>query len=102
MRVKHYEIYGPLFFGSVATFHEKFDVLNDPAEVVIDFKDSRVADMSGIEALHKLTGRYNQAGKKLHLAHLSNDSVLMLKNAGDVIHVNIMENTIGSNNAVEE
>ena len=96
--VKHYEIYGPLFFGSVATFHEKFDVLNDPAEVVIDFKDSRVADMSGIEALSKLTTRYNQAGKKLNLKCLSDDSILLLKNAGDTINVNIIEATMSGSN----
>jgi len=89
---KHYEIYGPLFFGSVTAFTEKFDVINDPEEVVIDFKDSRVADMSGIEALNKLTGRYHKAGKKLHLKHLSNDCVAILENAADVIDVNIMEN----------
>ncbi len=88
---KHYEIYGPLFFGSVAAFNEKFDVLNDPSEVIIDFKDSRVADMSGIDALNKLTERYHQAGKKLHLKHLSADCRLLLKNADDVIEVNIME-----------
>jgi len=73
-------------------------VLNDPAEVVIDFKDSRVADMSGIEALSKLTARYHQAGKKLHLKHLGNDSILLLKNAGDTINVNIMEATIPGSN----
>ena len=58
-RVKHYEIYGPLFFGSIAAFHEKFDVQNDPEEVVIDFKESRVVDMSAIEALNKTTERYH-------------------------------------------
>ena len=47
--VKHYEIYGPLFFGSVSMFNEKFDVLNDPDEVVIDFKESRVVDMSALK-----------------------------------------------------
>jgi len=88
---KHYEIYGPLFFGSVSAFTEKFDVTNDPEEVIIDFKDSRIADMSGIEALNKLTERYHKAGKKLHLKHLSNDCVVLLKNAADVIDVNIME-----------
>ena len=92
--VKHYEIYGPLFFGSVATFTEKFDVLNDPEEIIIDFKDSRVADMSGIEALNKLTERYHVAGKKLHLRHLSEDCRLLLKNAETVIDVNIMEDPI--------
>lgn len=88
---KHYEIYGPLFFGSVATFLEKFDVVNDPQDVVIDFKDSRVADMSAIEALHKLTKRYAKAGKELHLRHLSDDCKVLLKNADSVIEVNIME-----------
>lgn len=57
--VKHYEIYRPLFFGSVTAFAEKFDVLNDPAEVIIDFRESRVADMSAIEALNGLTHRYS-------------------------------------------
>ncbi len=56
--VKHYEIFGPLFFGSVSAFNEKFDILNDPDEVIIDFKESKVVDMSGIEALNKLTERY--------------------------------------------
>ncbi len=89
--VKHYEIYGPLFFGSVAAFQEKFDVSGDPDEVIIDFKDSRVADMSGIEALNKLTERYKQAGKKLHLRHLSEDCRVLLQNAKDVIDVNLIE-----------
>jgi SulP family sulfate permease len=89
--VKHYEIYGPLFFGSVATFNEKFDVQNDPQEVIIDFAESRVADMSGIEALNKITERYRKAGKKLHLKHLSPDCLALLKNAEKVIEVNILE-----------
>jgi SulP family sulfate permease len=79
--VKHYEIFGPLFFGSITAFNEKFDLPNDPAEVIIDFKESRVADMSGIEALNKLTERYRQAGKTLHLRHLSADCQQLLKNA---------------------
>jgi len=89
--VKHYEIYGPLFFASVTAFNEKFDIANDPDEVVIDFKESRVADMSGIDALNKLTERYASVGKTLHLKHLSNDCRLLLKNAEAVIDVNIME-----------
>ncbi len=88
---KHYEIFGPLFFGSVTTFTEKFDVLSDPEEVIIDFKESRVSDMSGIEALNKLTARYKQQGKKLHIKHLSEDCRQLLRNAADVIEVNILE-----------
>ena len=53
--VKHYEIYGPLFFGSAQAFAGKFDVKSDPDSVIIDFKESRVNDMSGIEALNKIT-----------------------------------------------
>jgi SulP family sulfate permease len=88
---KHYEIYGPLFFGSVMAFNDKFDIANDPQVVIVDFKDSRVADMSGIDALNKLTERYRGAGKTLHLKHLSPDCKLLLKNAEDVIDVNIIE-----------
>ncbi len=89
--VKHYEMYGPLFFGSVAAFTEKFDVQNDPIEIVIDFKESRVTDMSAIDALNKLTERYHKAGKKLQLKHLGNDCRTLLKNADEVIAVNILE-----------
>lgn len=89
--VKHYEIFGPLFFGSVTTFLEKFDVLNDPDKVIIDFKESRVADMSAIDALNKLTERYQKVNKKLHLQHLSEDCRTLLKNAEGVIDVNILE-----------
>jgi sulfate permease, SulP family len=89
--VKHYEIYGPVFFGSVQAFMDKFDAANDPQEVIIDFAESRVADMSGIEALNKITERYHLAGKKLHLRHLSPDCRLLLKNAEQIIDVNIIE-----------
>lgn len=88
---KHYEIYGPLFFASVATFNEKFDVLNDPDEVIIDFAESRVVDMSAIESLNKITERYQKVGKKVHLKHLSPDCKKLLKNADEIIDVNVME-----------
>ena len=89
--VKHYEIFGPLFFGSVTAFNEKFDVLNDPVEVIIDFAESRVVDMSAIEALNKLTERYHKVDKKIHLKHLSPDCKKLLKNAEEIIDVNVWE-----------
>lgn len=89
--VKHYEIYGPLFFGSVSAFNEKFDIDHDPKKVIIDFKESRIADMSGIEALNKLTARYAKQNKQLHLRHLSEDCRNMLNNAAAVIEVNVLE-----------
>lgn len=89
--VKYYEIYGPLFFGSTTLFAEKFDVQNDPEEVVIDFAESRLVDMSAIEAVNKITERYKKVGKKVHLKHLSRDCRRLLANADDIIEVNVME-----------
>lgn len=89
--VKHYEIYGPLFFGSVSVFNDKFDQEGDPDEVVIDFAESRVVDMSAIEALNKLTERYREAGKTIHLRHLSADCRKLLKDAEAIIDVNVQE-----------
>ena len=88
---KHYEIYGPLFFGSVSVFNEKFDVQGDPEHVVIDFKESRIVDMSAIEALNKITERYAKADKKVHLRHLSRDSQRLMDNADAIIEVNYFE-----------
>lgn len=88
---KHYHIYGPLFFGSIAVFLEKFDVLNDPDEIIIDFEESRVIDHSAIEALNKLTERYAKVGKKAHLRHLSEDCRKLLDTASSIIDVNYWE-----------
>ncbi|MDR6465719.1 SulP family inorganic anion transporter [Chryseobacterium sediminis] len=89
--VKYYEIYGPLFFGSVTAFTDKFDPMNDPDQVVVDFKESRIVDMSAIEALGKLSKRYKEQNKILHLRHLSEDCRKILKNAEAVVEVNIQE-----------
>ena len=89
--VKVYEIYGPLFFGSTAAFAEKFDIINDPSDIIIDFQESRVADMSGIEALNRITERYAKLGKKVHLKHLSKDCKRLLANADAIIEVNVLE-----------
>ncbi|CAG5087821.1 SulP family inorganic anion transporter [Parvicella tangerina] len=76
---KLYEIYGPLFFGSIQAFNEKFDVANDPNKVVIDFLESRVSDHSGIEALFNLVEKYEAAGKEVKLKHLSEDCKKILQ-----------------------
>jgi SulP family sulfate permease len=89
--VKHYEMFGPLFFASITAFNEKFDVLNDPEHVIIDFAESRVVDMSAIEALNKITERYHKVGKKVHLKHLSPDCRKLIQNADAIIDVNVME-----------
>jgi SulP family sulfate permease len=79
-KIYHFE--GPLFFGSSRSFIESFDVENDPEEVVMDFKNVRVMDSSGVEAIDKITKKYKEAGKKLTIRHLSNDCKKLLKEAG--------------------
>lgn len=89
--VKHYEIYGPLFFGCIELFNSKFDPKNDPDEVVIDFKESRIVDQSAIECVNKLTERYLKNGKNIHLRHLSSDCVKLIKKAEKICDVNVLE-----------
>jgi SulP family sulfate permease len=76
-----YELDGPLFFGSATTFADNFDIPNDPPKVVIDFKDARVMDSSGVEAIDAITKKYEDAGKNLLLRHLSADCKAILKKA---------------------
>jgi len=79
---KVYELDGPLFFGSATTFADNFDIPNDPPKVVIDFKNARVMDSSGVEAVDAITKKYEDAGKNLLLRHLSADCKAILKLAG--------------------
>ncbi|UZO80545.1 SulP family inorganic anion transporter [Aquimarina sp. ERC-38] len=77
---KVYEIWGPLFFGSIQAFNSKFDVVNDPENVEIDFMESRVSDHSALEAIFNLVGKYEEAGKKVRVKHLSEEcQELMIK-----------------------
>src|SRR5690606_14881884 len=88
---KTYQLHGPLFFASVASFKELFDPKRDPQDVVIDFYYTRVYDQSGIEAINFLSERYTQAGKRLHLTHLSPECRQLLNRAGDLVEVNYSE-----------
>ncbi|MBB69213.1 MAG: sodium-independent anion transporter [Flavobacteriaceae bacterium] len=76
--VKVYEIWGPLFFGSISAFNQKFDVKNDPEAIEIDFVESRISDHSAIEAIFVLVNKYNKAGKTIKLKHLSQDCKVLL------------------------
>ena len=75
---KIYEIWGPLFFGSISAFNEKFDVKNDPDHVEIDFVEARVSDHSAIEAIFSLVNKYKTEGKSVKLKHLSEDCKVLL------------------------
>ena len=75
---KIYEIWGPLFFGSISAFNQKFDIKQDPDTIEIDFIESRVSDHSAIEAIFNLVKKYHNAGKSIKLKHLSQDCKLLL------------------------
>ncbi len=68
-----YKIHGVLFFGNAQTFKEIFQPAKDNKHIKINFKDSRVLDLSGIEAIDSLAERYQKNGKRIHLRHLSKD-----------------------------
>ncbi|NQY05056.1 MAG: SulP family inorganic anion transporter [Flavobacteriaceae bacterium] len=78
---KVYEIWGPLFFGSIQAFNSKFDVKNDPDQVEIDFIESRISDHSALEAIFNLVEKYEKVGKKVKLKHLSEDCKLIMMKA---------------------
>ncbi|WP_026776944.1 SulP family inorganic anion transporter [Polaribacter sp. Hel_I_88] len=88
---KVYEIWGPLFFGSIAAFNEKFDVKNDPDNVEIDFVEARVSDHSAIEAIFALVEKYQAANKKIILKHLSEDCKVLLYKASPIFTDIIVE-----------
>jgi SulP family sulfate permease len=81
---KIYEIWGPLFFGSISAFNEKFDVKTDPESVEIDFVEARISDHSAIEAISLLVEKYQTAGKKVKLKHLSEDCKVLLYKASPI------------------
>ena len=78
---KVYEIWGPLFFGSILAFNDKFDAKNDPDNVEIDFIESRVSDHSALEAILNLVNKYEAEGKSIKLKHLSEDCKVLLYKA---------------------
>ena len=75
---KIYEIWGPLFFGSISAFNEKFDFKNDPDQVEIDFVESRISDHSALEAVSNLVSKYQAENKTVRLKHLSQECKALL------------------------
>ncbi len=89
--IKHYN-YSDLFSLVLQQLSLKSLMLKMiPNEIIIDFAESRITDMSAIDAVNKITERYASFGKKVHLKHLSSDCIALLKNAEAIIDVNIME-----------
>jgi SulP family sulfate permease len=88
---KVYMLKGALFFGSVTSFKDIFDVHNDPEHVFIDFQDARIYDHSGLEAIQNISERYKPLGKKLHLMNISKECYDLLQKADNVVEVKYMK-----------
>jgi SulP family sulfate permease len=89
--VRIYNLQGVLYFGSVREFAERMSPATDPDQVIIDFKEARVADYSSLEALNAITERYRKAGKRLRLRHLSAECQKMITSAGRLVVVEVAE-----------
>lgn len=90
---KVYEIWGPLFFGSIQVFKSKFDVNGDPDNVIIDFMESRVCDHSALEALFQIVEKYEAAGKKVQIQHLSEECQYLMVKASPTL-ANVIEQNV--------
>ena len=88
---KVYQIWGPLFFGSITVFNQKFDYNNDPEKVEIDFLESKITDHSGIEALVNLVEKYKKNKKEVKLTHLSPDCIRLLTKVNPEIENHIVK-----------
>lgn len=88
---KVYEIWGPLFFGSIKAFNDKFDAKNDPDKVEIDFVESRVSDHSALEAIFNIVAKYEAEGKTIKLKHLSEDCKALMYKASPKFREVIVE-----------
>ncbi|WP_375236183.1 SulP family inorganic anion transporter [Winogradskyella sp.] len=88
---KTYEIWGPLFFGSIQNFNSKFDIKNDPDKIEIDFVESRISDHSALEAIFSLVNKYKAEGKEIKLKHLSQDCKVLLRKGSPIFEDIIVE-----------
>jgi SulP family sulfate permease len=90
---KVYEIWGPLFFGSITGFMSKFDPKTDPDKIEIDFIESKVADHSAVEALKNIANKYLDLNKEIKLVHLSEECKEILLKANPRFE-KVIEHTI--------
>jgi len=86
-----YEVNGPIFFGSIANFLEQFTPDKDADDIIVEFKNARVADHSAIEAIDTLAERYLSRGKTMHLKHLNQECKLLLEKADKLVELNVIE-----------
>ena len=80
-----YTVTGPIFFGSVARFMEKFSPETDGYHTILDLSGSKICDHSAIEAIDVLRKKYEKLGKMLILNGLGDECQSVLgKATGDI------------------
>jgi SulP family sulfate permease len=84
-----YYINGPLFFGSTTAFYDAFQIKNDPKFIILDFSNSKIVDMSAIDILKKLSGRYGSYEKHIVLKYLDTESLEILEKAKNYVQFKI-------------
>ena len=89
---KVYAIYGPLFFGSTTTFTEKFTPHKDTSTITIDFKESRIVDMSALEAIKKIIDKYKDHNKQVILLNINTEGKRLMANS-KLFEDNLLENS---------
>ncbi|CAM3581028.1 SulP family inorganic anion transporter [Paraphotobacterium marinum] len=88
---KVYFIYGPLFFGSTNNFLKIFKIKKDPKHIILDFKNSRILDQSGLDTISKLNNIYKENNKIVKLRHLSPECIKLLKQSNVACEINLIE-----------
>lgn len=87
---KHYDLEGPLFFGSVQSFNDLFDIKNDPSKVYLDFEHARVCDHSSLEAINSIVEKYQKLNKTVYLRNLSPSCKNIVKKAGNLFQAEVL------------
>ncbi len=91
-----YKVRGPIFFGSITEFKDLFTPSEDPENVYLNFRRSKICDHSAIEAIHSMSEKYRGLGKKLHLVNLDASCSKILTKAGDIVEDQYFSKVSGS------
>jgi sulfate permease, SulP family len=71
----HYEVHGPLFFGSSSDLSDRFAFASDPGAVTIDLTHSQIWDASSVAALDSVETRYRDRGTRISFTGLDQRSL---------------------------
>ena len=88
--IKFPKIYLLKFAAVSETEHNSSNLLKLQV-VIIDFSESRVVDMSAIEALNVITERYNKVNKKVYLTGLSNECKRLINRAEKIVDITVLD-----------